>query len=268
MQKNPFSVLVLALFLGSISQARSQITITGSSTLAPLVSEMAKLYEKTNKDTRIDVQSGGSSRGIADVRTGLANIGMVSRDLKDDEKDLDSVIIARDGVCVIVNSKNPIKSLSDEQVVKIYTGQIKNWKDVGGADAPITVVNKAEGRSTLELFLLYFKLKNENIKASVVIGDNEQGIKTVAGNPNSIGYVSVGAAEYSAKNGTSIKSLPVNGIEASVANIEAGKFPLNRNLIVITKGNRTEKVSRIISFFNSKNVVSLIKDLYFVPTTK
>ncbi len=107
------------------------------------------------------------------------------------EKAWRSFSIARDGVTIILNKDNPLPALSDKQVVDIYTGKIKNWKEVKGKDAPITVVNKAEGRSTLELFTHYFKLKNSDIKAQVVIGDNEQGIKTVAGNPNAIGYVSI-----------------------------------------------------------------------------
>jgi phosphate transport system ATP-binding protein len=122
---------------------------------------------------------------------GAADIGLVSRALKDDEKDLLPFTIVLDGICVILHNENPVASLQDDQVVAIYTGKISNWKEVGGKDAPITVVNKAEGRSTLELFCHYYRLRNSDIRAKLVIGDNQQGIKTVAGNPDSIGYVSI-----------------------------------------------------------------------------
>ena len=188
------------------------MVITGSSTVAPLASEIGKRFETLNPGVRIDVQIGGSSRGIADARRGVADIGMASRALTETERDLFSFTIARDGVTLIIHSSNPLSSLSDEQVIAIYTGSITNWKDVGGPDAPITVVNKAEGRSTLELFLDYFTLKNADIQPHVVIGDNEQGVKTVAGNPHAIGYVSIGTAEYDATHGIPIKLLPIAGL--------------------------------------------------------
>jgi phosphate transport system substrate-binding protein len=250
------------------SWSKVQVTITGSSTIAPLMSEIAKSYEASHSEVRIDVQSGGSSRGISDARKGLAQIGMVSRNLKPDEKDLTSYAIAKDGVCVILNKINKVKSLTDDQIVKIYKGEIKNWKDVGGADQEITVVNKAEGRSTLELFLNYFNIKNADIKASVIIGDNEQGIKTVAGNPNAIGYVSVGSAEYSAQNKVAIKLLPMNYVEATIKNVELGKFPMSRTLNLVTFGQITPEVKNMLEYFTSPKVASLIKEQYFVPIKK
>src|SRR5262249_52001008 len=137
-----------------------------------------------------------SSRGMADARQGLADIGMASRALKPEENDVLAFSIARDGVSMILHADNPVTGLTDQQIVDIYTRKISNWKEVGGKDAPITVVHKAEGRSTLEVFLEHFKLKNTQVQPDVVIGDNEHGIKTVAGNANAIGYVSIGAAEY------------------------------------------------------------------------
>ncbi len=163
-------------------QLTGKLVITGASTLAPLIAEIGKRFESLYPKVRIDVQSGGSSRGVADARQGLADIGMVSRAMKDDERDLSRVPRRPRRRLPHSPSRNPVQALTDEQVVAIYTGKITNWKDVGGTDAPITVVNKAEGRSTLEVFLHYFKLKNMDVKAQVVIGDNEQGVKTVAGN--------------------------------------------------------------------------------------
>src|SRR5690606_12102389 len=105
------------------------------------------------------------------------NIGMVSRELNEQENDLTGTTIALDGIAVIVNSNNVLAELSREQIIDIYTGRVTNWKDIGGNDAIITVVNKAEGRSTLELFLSHFALRNEDIRPSLIIGDNQQGIR-------------------------------------------------------------------------------------------
>ena len=147
---------------------------------------------------------------------------MVSRSLKPEEQDLQAHAIAWDGVGVILHVSNPVAALSRQQIIDIYTRKITNWNAAGGRDAPVTIVNKAEGRSTLELFLTYTKLKNSDIKSHVVIGDNSQGIKTVAGNPNAISYVSIGAAEYEAGHGAPIKLLPLDGIAATVANVRNG----------------------------------------------
>jgi len=252
----------------STNQLQGKLVLTGSSTVAPLASEIGKRFEAEHRGVRVDVQSGGSSRGITDARKELANIGMVSRSLKADEKDLQAFTIARDGVSIILHQDNPVQSLTDQQVVEIYTGKIKNWKEVKGKDAPITVVNKAEGRSTLELFIHYFKLKNSDIKAQVVIGDNEQGIKTVAGNPNSIGYVSIGTAEHDASNGVPIKLLPVSGIAATTENVQNGKFPISRPLNLVTKTTPQGLDKAFIEFARSPQVQDIVKEQNFVPLSQ
>jgi phosphate transport system substrate-binding protein len=248
--------------------ASKKLVLTGSSTVAPLIGEMAKRYESQHPGVRIDVQSGGSSRGIGDARQGTADIGMVSRALKPDEKDLQSFIIAQDGISIILNKSNLVAKLSDAQIVGIYTKKITNWKDVGGNDAPITVVNKAEGRSTLELFAKYFKLEPKDIKADAVIGDNAQAIKTVAGNPDAIGYVSIGSAEYDEKQGTAIKLLPVEGIAASTVNVTNGTFPLSRPLNLVTKTAPMGLSKEFIDFAQSPGVQDIVKEQYFVPVAR
>jgi phosphate transport system substrate-binding protein len=246
-------------------QLSGKLVITGASTLAPLIAEIGKRFESLHPKVRIDVQSGGSSRGVADARQGLADIGMVSRAMKEDERDLSAFPVARDGVCPILHQENPVQALTDEQIVAIYTGKISNWKLVGGTDAPITVVNKADGRSTLEVFLQYFKLKNVDVKAQVVIGDNEQGVKTVAGNRNAIGYVSIGTAEYDATHGVPIKLLPIEGVVASTESVRKGVFPLSRPLHLVTRTAPSGLAKAFIEYAQSKAVHDLIRQQYFVP---
>ncbi len=247
------------------SKSDTKLVLTGSSTVAPLIMEMAKRYESQNAGIRIDVQTGGSSRGVADARQDLADIGMVSRKLKADETDLNAYAIALDGISIILHSSNTVKSLDNEQIKAIYTGKIKNWKDVGGKDATITVVSKAEGRSTLELFLEHFKLKNSELKPQIIIGDNVQGIKSVSGNANSIGYVSIGAAEAEARAGAKVKLLPIGGIEATISSVRSGAFPISRPLNLIIKGEATGLKKAFLEFAQSKKVTDLVQGQYFVP---
>ncbi len=259
------AALALAL---SAQAADNRLTLTGASTIAPLAAEIAKRFEQQNPGVRVDVQTGGSSRGVADARSGLADIGMASRSLKADEKDLTPHTLAMDGVGVILHSSNPLQTLTDDQIKAIYRGQIKNWKDVGGKDQAITVVNKAEGRSTLELFLHYTGLKNSEIKAQVVIGDNQQGIKSVAANPGAIGYVSIGTAEYEENHQTPIRLIPLRGVAATVANVRDGKFPLSRPLNLVTKGAPTGLAKRFIEFATSGAVNDLVEAQFFVPLAR
>ena len=276
MSKKFFIVLALGLSLGwgltacgsSNDTGSQKLTLTGSSTVAPLASEIAKKFEAEHPEVRIDVQTGGSSRGLADVAQGLADIGMVSRALQEEETNkFQSYAIATDGIGIILEGSNPVPNLSDRQVVDIYTGKIDNWQEVGGNNAPITVVNKAEGRSTLELFLNYFELENSQIQADVVIGDNQQGIKTVAGNENAIGYVSIGAAERDINAGVPLKLLSVGGVNASTETVRDGSFPLSRPLNLVTTQTPTGLTEEFIQFAQSENVHDLVEAQNFVPVS-
>jgi len=260
-------IIFIALVAGLVgSQVNaSRLILTGSSTVAPLAGEIARRFESIHPGVRVDVQTGGTSRGINDTRNGTADIGMVSRALKPDETDLHAFTIALDGISIILHASNQVATLSKQQITDIYTGRITNWKSVDGIDARITVVNKAEGRSTLELFLHYLVLKNSQIKPHVIIGDNPQGIKTVAGNPNAIGYVSIGAAEYEAKRGVPIKLLPLDGVDATIVNVRNGTFPLSRPLNLVTSEEPQGLIQRFIEFARSPQVSDLIEAQYFVP---
>ena len=137
----------------STNSKSGKLVLTGSSTVAPLVAEIGKRFESKHRGVRVDVQSGGSSRGITDVRQGLADIGMVSRALKDEEKDLQGFTIARDGVGIIVHKDNLVQSLSDEQVVSIYTGKVTNWEELNLFDGELNLFFEGAylGKSLLDL---------------------------------------------------------------------------------------------------------------------
>lgn len=192
---------------------------------------------------------------------------MVSRSLSAAEQDLTGHVIALDGVGVMLNSANQVTSLTKDQLIRIYTGVITNWSDVGGSEGKITVVNKAEGRSTLELFLGYTGLKTPQIKAHIIIGDNEQGIKTVAGNPRAIGYVSIGSAEFAESSGVKVKLLSAEKVKATTTNIANRSYPLSRPLLLVTKKDASPLAQAFIEFAKSEKVHDIIKAQFFVPTT-
>lgn len=190
---------------------------------------------------------------------------MASRSLDPEESDLHAFPLARDGVCMIVHRDNPIVELTEAQIVAIYTGKISNWEEVGGKSAPITVVHKAEGRATLEVFLKHFRLDNRAVHPDVVIGDNEQAIKTVAGNPDALAYVSIGTASFEARHGTPIRLLPLGGVPADLAHVADGSFPMGRILNFVSAEEPRGLVLDFLDFARSAAVDDLVTREAFVP---
>lgn len=245
-----------------------KITITGASTQAPLVAQIAKRFESTHPGVRIDVQMGGSAKGIADVRNGMAQLGMIARAPKEDEKDLTVIPIVQDAICIIVHRDNPVQGLTDAQVIDIYRGRIKNWKEVGGSDTSISVIHHAEGRGTREVFLNYYKIKPEDIKAAAEIGEIEQGIKTIQGLPGALTYISIGAAEVAASRGVPIKLLGIGGVEPTAARVADGTYRATRALSFVIKGEPAGVAKEFIDFATSAQVHDLVKAENFVPIIK
>ncbi|WP_133493371.1 phosphate ABC transporter substrate-binding protein [Alcanivorax sp. 24] len=253
------------LAVGGCVGPADKIVITGSSTIAPLMADLAERYE-AETGVQVDVQSGGSGRGIQDVRQGLADLGMVSRALKPDESDLTAHVLGRDGVAMIVNTANPISALSDWQIIAIYSGKIDDWAEVGGDAGAITVVHKANGRSTQELFLDYFGLSNDQVRADMVIGENQQGIKAVAGDTKAIGYVSIGTAIYEAESGSPLRLLPLEGIPATLEEVARGRYPLSRELNLVSQGNLSSTVQAFLDFVTDPSMAEVYHDYYFVAS--
>lgn len=263
-----FPLLGLPFFLISCTDSDETVRLeaTGSSTLAPLLSEIAKRYEASHPEVRIDIQTGGSSRGIADAGTGVADLGMSSRALKQSEKvGRVTHTVAMDGVALLVHANNPVSELSDEQIIGIFTGEIMNWKEVGGKDAPINCVNRANGRSELELFQMFFGLDAEHFQPDMISGENQHGIKTVAGDENAIIYMSIGASEYEAAHGAPIKLLPLRGVAATTEKVASGEFPLSRPLILITTPEPPKPVQDFLNYALSPEVHDLVRQQSYVP---
>ena len=259
--------LLVVWLLSGCQPAEDKLVITGSSTISPLMADLAEQFE-TQSGIQVDVQSGGSGRGISDTRQGLADFGMVSRALKTDEQDLTAHLIGRDGIAMIVNSANPVTALSNTEIVAIYTGEQQNWSSLGGNDAAITVVHEADGRSTQELFLAHFGLGNDQVQPDMVIGENQQGIKAVANDVNAIGYVSIGTAIYEADAGAPLRLLPLSGVPATLESVDQGRYPLSRELNLVSQGELSETASQLLDFMTDPDRAATYHDYYFLPVSR
>jgi phosphate transport system substrate-binding protein len=191
---------------------------------------------------------------------------MASRDLRPEE--LEGIVahpLAYDGIAVIVHSDNPISGLDSDQVRRIFRGEIQSWDELGGAALEPLVVNKAEGRATLDVFLSYFELENKEIQADAVIGDNAQGVRLVSGNPAAIGYVSIGEAIHAKDRGVPIKLIELSGVVPTLANVEQGIYPVRRTLYILFDEIRDQD-RRVIDFLSGDEGRSIINELKFVPS--
>ncbi|HOM42573.1 MAG TPA: phosphate ABC transporter substrate-binding protein, partial [Bacillota bacterium] len=225
------------------------ITINGSTSVQPLAEELAKVFKDKNPNTTIDIQGGGSGVGIKSAADGVVDIGMSSRDLKPEEKSLKEFKIAVDGIAVIVNPKNKVEDLSTEQIFKIYTGEITDWKEVGGDSGEITVVTREEGSGTRGAFIELTKIESKSegdrtVASAITQGSTGAVIATIAGDPNAIGYASFG----SAKESTGIKMISIDGKACTEENIYSGEYKISRPFLMLTKAEPTGLAKAFLDF--------------------
>ncbi|MFN3480270.1 MAG: phosphate ABC transporter substrate-binding protein [Thermodesulfovibrionales bacterium] len=277
---------LLSFFLLSdgLLYAQKVIKIRGSSTVQPITTIAARIYGKKH-NIRILVEGGGSTKGVQGAGEGIVDIGNASRNLHPDEKkkypDLVVHTVAYDGIAIILNKKNPLDNLNSKQIVDIYTGRTKNWKELGGPDMPIRLVSKDFGRSTLDLFiehfkmevtkkdnLMYYKLKEDKeygTTGAIVIGQNSEAIVEVSKDSGAIGYVSIGSAERAERKLGKIKRIKIDGIEASRENVKDKTYPIIRPLNLLTKGRPSGDVQGFIDFLLTSQGQNIVKNLDYIP---
>jgi len=253
-------VCVLTVFLVSVGAfaADNTLTIAGSTTVRPVAEELAKSFMRKNPDVKVLVQGGGSGQGIENVRLGVVDIGMASRELTPAEKDygLKEWLVAGDGIAIVVNRNVPIDNLTLEQIRGIFTGRITNWKSVGGYDAPIVVVNREDGSGTRTAFR-EIVLGDQSFTDLALVGDGNGVVhKIVSTTPNAIGYISLGYVDHL------VKAIRVDGVEASIETILDGSYKVSRPLLFLTKGEPTGPVKEFLEFALSPEGQTIVSAKY------
>ncbi len=260
------SGFLLLFFLGWIGvgcpRATAGITVAGSTSVEPFAELLAEEYMSAHRNSHIYVQGGGSSAGIEAAKTHSANIGMSSRSLLPDEKNLYSVTIAQDAIAIIVNPQNTVQDLSLEQVRAVFSGNVTNWKQVGGRDHPIVLVNREEGSGTRESFQK-FVMGKQDVSLDSLVQDSNGAIRQVVSNdPNAIGYISLGLVN------PKVRALTISGIQPTVENIEAGKYTLVRPFLFVLDGPPSAEVKAFIDFVLSSTGQDLLSKEGLVTVQK
>ncbi|SHI62780.1 phosphate ABC transporter substrate-binding protein [Lutispora thermophila] len=262
-------IVVMTLIMTACSgqsdtvETEKKILINGSTSVQPLIEELASAYKEKHPGAIIDIQSGGSGVGIKSAIEGVVDIGMSSRELKSDEKMLKEFRIATDGIAVILNPENPINDLTIEQLKKIYTGEITNWKEVGGKDATITVVTREEGSGTRGAFTELIGVE-EILNSSITQGSTGGVMTAVGSDENAIGYASYG----SVKNSANLKIISIDGIPCDEENIYSGAYKISRPFLMVTKEEPTGIAKDFIDFILSDEGQQIVEDNNYLKTNR
>lgn len=259
--------LVLAVATaGWANAAGNELTIKGSTTVLPVAQVMAEVFMDRNPDVDISVQGGGSGVGIASLIDGTTDIADSSRKIKDKEiakakeKGIipHEIVIAMDGIAVIVHPSNIISYLSREQIKAIYTGKVSNWAEIGGEDGKIVVVSRDTSSGTFEAFE-NLALDKEKVRPdALTTASNQAVVMTVASSPNAIGYAGLG---YLSKK---VKPLRVDKVECTRETILSGAYPLSRPLYMYTNGSPEGKIKQFVDFILSEEGQKLVEEEGFV----
>ncbi len=250
---------VLALAAAGCGGHRTNLTLAGSTAFQPFAEKLAEHYMAAHPEVNITVQGGGSAVGIQAALSGAAQIGMADLvTLPPEAKELKAVVVARDGIAVVVHPGNPVSNLTLAQVREIFNGGIRNWKELGGKDAPITVVSREAGsgtRSSFEQILGGIRLG----KDAIVQDSNGSIRETVANDANAVGYLSHGLLN------DKIKAVGVDGGACTEAAILAGQYKLVRPIYLLFKGEATPAERAFLDYILAADAQAQIKANGLLP---
>ncbi|TSA19098.1 phosphate ABC transporter substrate-binding protein [bacterium] len=253
------SIFVIASLMGGCGKSKTSITLAGSTAFQPFAEKLAEQYMSTHANVSITVQGGGSAVGVQTAISGAAQIGMADLVvLPEEAKQLTPTIVARDGIALVLNPANKVINLTMQQVREVFNGKIKNWKEVGGADSPITVVSREAGsgtRSSFEQIVTEISLTKD-----ALIQDSNGTIReTVANDPNAIGYLSHGLLN------DKIKAIKIDGQECTTELITTGSYKLVRPIYLLVKGTPLGEVQNFIDYILSADGQQTIKANGLIP---
>ena len=222
------------------------VSTDGSTSMEKVINSLGESFMAMNKDVKFTYNPTGSGSGIQAVSEGRCDIGLSSRALKDDEKasGLVETVVALDGIAIVVNPENPVSDLDIDTIAKIYTGEITNWKDVGGNDAEIVLIGREAGSGTRDGFESITDTKDACV-LSQELNSTGAVIQAVASSPNAIGYASLSAVEGQ----EGIKALTVGGVACTEETVLDGSYEIQRPFVLVTKEG-TELSAQAQAFFD------------------
>lgn len=237
------------------------ITMAGSTSVQPLSEELAAVFMEEHQGARLEVSGGGSGSGVTAAQENTADFGAASREIRDDETGIDHYVIAIDGIAIIVHPDNDgVDDLSVADVQNIFTGQITNWSEVGGADEDIVVVSREEGSGTRGAFD-DIVLGDEALVDTALIQNSGGAVReSVASEANAVGYLSTGSLN------DDVKAVNIDGVEPTPENIVAGDYTVARPFNYMSNENEplSELAQAFLDFVLSKEGQDVVEEQGYV----
>jgi len=274
-RKSGFGMLVVCtvvLLISTGAMAAEKLQIDGSTTVGPIGDAFAEAFKTLYPECSITISKTGSGDGAAAIVDGRCDIAMMSRFMKEAEFKKAVVnnvfpvahAIAMDGVCVVVHQSNPVQALTCEQIRAIYTGKIKNWKEVGGVDKAIVVISRDTSSGTYETFEGLVMNKEKMADSVEYVNSNPQAHARVKETEGAIAYVGLGFLDRY------VKAVKVDGVMPSRATIAKGVYPVSRPLFLFTNGypKLGSMAHAFVTFHLSENGQEIIEAKGFVPLTE
>ena len=212
-------------------QVSGTVATDGSTSMEKVIGFLSEAYMEENSAVKVTYNPTGSGSGIKAVQAGSCDIGLASRDLKPEElADLNGTVVAIDGIAMIVNKENPVKDLTIEQIAALYKGEITNWSEVGGLDAPVVLIGREAASGTRDGFESITDTEDA-CKYNQELTSTGDVVQTVSSNPNAIGYASLASVK------DTVKLISVEGVTPSTKTIQDGSYKIQRNFVMVTKKN-------------------------------
>jgi len=242
------------------AELSGKVTTGGSTSMEKVIGALQESFMEQNSGVDVTYDPTGSGAGITGAQEGSLDIGLSSRALKDGETGVSATVIALDGIGIIVNNANTVEDLTTDQIAAIATGEVTNWKEVGGPDAEIVMIGREAGSGTRDGFESILKV-SDKCKYAQELTATGAVIAAVQANENAIGYASLAALD------DSVKALKVNGIACTEETVKDGSYTVQRPFVFVTKdgAQQTPAVKAFIDFATSADAASLISNAGAVP---
>ena len=242
------------------TELSGKVTTGGSTSMEKVIGALQEAFMEQNSGVDVTYDPTGSGAGITGAQEGSLDIGLSSRALKDGETGVSATVIALDGIGIIVNNANTVEDLTTDQIAAIATGEVTNWKEVGGPDAEIVMIGREAGSGTRDGFESILKVSDQCKYAQELTATGAV-IAAVQANENAIGYASLAALD------DSVKALKVNGIACTEETVKDGSYTVQRPFVFVTKdgAEQTPAVKAFIDFATSADAASLISNAGAVP---
>ena len=242
------------------TELSGKVTTGGSTSMEKVIGALQEAFMEQNSGVDVTYDPTGSGAGITGTQEGSLDIGLSSRALKDGETGVSATVIALDGIGIIVNNANTVEDLTTDQIAAIATGEVTNWKEVGGPDAEIVMIGREAGSGTRDGFESILKV-SDKCKYAQELTATGAVIAAVQANENAIGYASLAALD------DSVKALKVNGIACTEETVKDGSYTVQRPFVFVTKdgAEQTPAVKAFIDFATSADAASLISNAGAVP---